>query len=366
MATFFSYNLAMNRSPKTVSLFAGGGGLDLGFSASGFSIVYSTDIDPYSVKTLMQNQRRKEWYGQHPVGVEDVRKITRETLTHSVGLDLSEIDFVIGGPPCQSFSVFGKRRGVNDPRGNLIWEYVRIVDLIRPIGFLFENVAGLKTIHGGQVFAELQEALSFGGAYKISVHTYQVAEHGIPQYRERVIIIGNRIGKDISGLPKTHSEPSKGLASFRTVKEALGGLPKPGADCGRNCHVGRKHSKRIVERYKDLQFGERDPKTRINKLNPNKPSHAIIVGSDKGGGKGHVHPYDPREVTPRESARIQTFPDWWEFNGTGRHVIRQVGNAVPPLFAAQIAAHIKKNLFGYDGNSGYKSTIKKIGLDYLK
>src|SRR5205823_391079 len=87
-------------------------------------------------------------------------------------------------------------------------------------------------------------------------------------------------------------------------------------------HVGREHSQRIIDRYRSLEFGERDPSTRINKLHPGRPSYTIIVGSDKGGGKGHVHPFFPREVTPRESARIQTFPDWWQFYGTGRHVIR--------------------------------------------
>jgi len=95
-----------------------------------------------------------------------------------------------------------------------------------------------------------------------------------------------------------------------------------------------------------LEFGERDTKTRINKLNPSRPSFTIIVGSNVGGGKGHVHPFQPREVTPRESARLQTFPDWWEFDGQGRNVIRQVGNAVPPLFSALLAEYIKQYIFG--------------------
>ena len=106
------------------------------------------------------------------------------------------------------------------------------------------------------------------------------------------------------------------------------------------------HGENIIKRYSALKFGERDSKTRINRLNPSRPSFTIVVGSDKGGGKGHVHPYSPREVTPRESARLQTFPDYWEFTGTSRHPIRLVGNAVPPIFAAVLGAHLFKEAFG--------------------
>jgi DNA (cytosine-5)-methyltransferase 1 len=142
-------------------------------------------------------------------------------------------------------------------------------------------------------------------------------------------------------------------------------MPEPEFEGVLYNHVGREHSDRIVERYSSLKFGERDPKTRINKLDPKRPSYTIIVGSDKGGGKGHVHPFSPREVTPRESARLQTFPDWWEFYGKGRHVIRQVGNAVPPLFAAQLAAHIKQEMFNVKNNTTVDYFIKKLKLSFL-
>jgi DNA (cytosine-5)-methyltransferase 1 len=95
-----------------------------------------------------------------------------------------------------------------------------------------------------------------------------------------------------------------------------------------------------------MSAGERDHFTRINKLDLTRPSFTIIVGSDKGGGKGHIHPSEPREVTPRESARIQTFPDWWEFTGTVRHPIRQVGNAVPPLLAFAVGNAVREQIFG--------------------
>ena len=164
-----------------------------------------------------------------------------------------------------------------------------------------------------------------------------------------------------------HMGPFIGAAPHRTAGEALRLLREPAHRHSKvPNHTGRRHSERIVSRYTDLAFGERDPKTRINKLNPERPSFTIIVGSDKGGGKGHVHPYTPREVTPRESARMQTFPDWWEFHGTGRHVIRQVGNAVPPLFAAQLAEHVKAYVFDSHKKKTYEELIGVLELNYLR
>jgi len=167
-------------------------------------------------------------------------------------------------------------------------------------------------------------------------------------------------------MEPTHGNRSLFLEKYRTVGEALRSLPEPGPHSNIHNHIGRKHSKRIIDRYRSLKFGERDPKTRINRLDPTRPSFTIIVGSDKGGGKGHVHPLVPREVTPRESARIQTFPDWWEFQGTGRHVIRQVGNAVPPLFAALLAEHVKMHVFSAKKKKSYDDLLEILGLEYLR
>jgi DNA (cytosine-5)-methyltransferase 1 len=152
---------------------------------------------------------------------------------------------------------------------------------------------------------------------------------------------------------------------YRTVKEILKNLSEPEFTTLPN-HKGRIHSQRIIERYAALEFGQRDSKTRINKLHPDRPSFTIVVGSDAGGGKGHIHPYAPRELTPRESARIQTFPDFWEFSGTSRHPIRQIGNAVPPLFSALIASHIRQYIFNDSTRLTYESAINYLGLDYLK
>ena len=348
-----------------LSLFSGGGGLDLGFSAADFRVGCSNDIDSYSCKTLILNNSRQQYYNHAHSVTADITKVSAADLMQQAELKHGEIDIVLGGPPCQAFSVFGKRKGLEDPRGNLVWDYLRIIQEVLPKAFVFENVAGIKSIHGGSLFKEVLNALELDGLYTVSAHTYQVANYGIPQFRERVFIIGARNGVSVPPMAPTHGDKALFSKKYRTVAEALRYLPEPGPESTVPNHVGRQHSSAIIERYRNLVYGERDPKTRINKLHPERPSYTIIVGSDKGGGKGHVHPFEPREVTPRESARMQTFPDWWEFYGTGRHVIRQVGNAVPPLFAALLAEHVRVHVFGESQSKSYGELITTLGLDYL-
>lgn len=357
----------LSAKPLTaISLFSGGGGLDLGFAAAGFAVGCSSDIDPFSCSTLSLNRGKKSFYSHGNAIVGDIRKITGADLLREADLEKGAVDIVLGGPPCQAFSVFGRRKGMGDPRGNLVWEYLRIIQEIQPKAFVFENVAGLKSIHGGKLYGEILDQLTLGGNYAVSAHSYNVANFGIPQFRDRVFFIGSRNGKSVPAMEPTHGNGTM-LATnpYRVAREALRFLPEPGADSGVSNHIGRDHSKGIVSRYRRLEFGERDPKTRINKLHPDRPSFTIIVGSDKGGGKGHVHPFNPREVTPRESARMQTFPDWWEFHGRGRHAIRQVGNAVPPLFSALLAEHIRMHVFGAKKKKSYTELVNILGLDYL-
>lgn len=350
---------------RTISLFSGGGGMDLGFEAAGFHICCSIDKDPYSCNTIALNSGKKKFSKQSTIVIRDIRKLDSDEILHDAGLRRSQLDLIIGGPPCQAFSVFGRRRGVNDPRGNLVWEFLRIIGELNPLAFVFENVAGLRTIHNGSLYQEILESLSLDGKYVVSDHNYELADFGVPQFRNRIFFIGWRNGRRIPPLTPTHGPNIIGLRPFNTAGKVLAGLPSPGRESSLPNHIGRDHSQRIVDRYRKLAFGERDSKTRINKLHPERPSFTIIVGSDAGGGKGHVHPFEPREVTPRESARLQTFPDWWEFSGTGRHVIRQVGNAVPPLFAAQLAGHVRRFVFGIHDDRTIEDYIRILGLNYL-
>jgi DNA (cytosine-5)-methyltransferase 1 len=357
---------------KLISLFSGGGGLDLGLEAAGFETIFATDIDAHSCITLQRGkdtamETRLPFLQSAVVQQADILQLSPSEIMRTAGVRPGEVELLAGGPPCQAFSVFGRRKGINDPRGMLFHEYLRILAEIQPQAFIFENVFGLLTIHNGETFKELCERLKAPGngiCYELSVFRLNAADYGVPQYRDRVFIIGSRKGKKLGVIPPICSATAgeSGLPRHRTVTDAFSGLPPLGKDLPN--HTSRDHSERIIQRYSGLKFGERDPKTRINKLHPKKPSYTIIVGSDKGGGKGHVHPFEPREVSPRESARIQTFPDWWAFSGTSRHPIRQVGNAVPPVMAAMIGREIMKQFFGGEKRS-LKTILSLLGQEHL-
>jgi DNA (cytosine-5)-methyltransferase 1 len=345
----------MKKQKKCISLFSGGGGLDLGLEAAGFETIMATDIDEHSCIALNTNKINSIAHGRDflknaDIVCEDITKLPGEYFLQKLGLKKGELDLMAGGPPCQSFSVFGKRKGRDDPRGQLVFHYLRLIVELQPKAFVFENVYGLLTIEKGEVFKELIHKLAnpaHGLKYEISVHRLNASDYGVPQFRDRVFIIGSRDGKKVANIPKiTVEKPDSTsvLLPWRTVADGLKKLPGIG-DARSHNHTGRKHSERIIERYSNMSFGERDHFTRINRLNPSKPSYAIIVGSNAGGGKGHVHPFEPREVTPRESARMQCFPDWWWFSGTSRHPIRQVGNAVPTLLGFAVGRQVMVDIF---------------------
>lgn len=364
----------MSNSPKCISLFSGGGGLDLGLEAAGFETILATDIDEHSCISLAKNKEAaaalgKDFLKNAEIVCEDVTKLSGRILMKKLGLKKGELDLLAGGPPCQAFSVFGKRKGTEDPRGQLVYHYLRLIEELQPKAFVFENVYGLLTIEKGEIFKELVKKLSNPAGklkYTISVHRLNAADYCVPQFRDRVFIIGSRNGKSVPTIPKITSEQtdllSEGLP-WRTVRDGLRGLAAIGDRSFHN-HTGREHSERIVDRYGKMAFGERDHFTRINRLDPNRPSYTIIVGSNAGGGKGHVHPHEPREVTPRESARMQCFPDWWWFSGTSRHPIRQVGNAVPSLLGFAVGRQVMVDVFGGKRVSLYEA-LKKLDQLHL-
>lgn len=360
-----------------VSLFSGGGGLDLGLEAAGFSTVFASDVDSYSCATLQRGAKAAMKLGypfleDATIHCGDVRDLDSSFIEAATGIKPGEVDLLAGGPPCQAFSVFGKRQGTKDPRGGLVFEYIRLLAAIKPKSFVFENVYGLMTVEGGLVFEKTLEALAKPSStlrYKLSVFRLNSSEYGVPQFRDRIFIIGSRDGVSVTEPPKICGDPAaadlkaNGLFPYRTVKQAFSRIPSIGSASMYN-HTGRKHSQRIIDRYAKMKHGERDSHTRINKLNPDRPSFTIIVGSDKGGGKGHIHPHEPREVSPRESARIQTFPDWWNFVGKVRHPIRQVGNAVPPLLGYAVGASILKEIFNQQPND-FKSALSYLDQEHL-
>ncbi|MCK9588635.1 MAG: DNA cytosine methyltransferase [Terrimicrobiaceae bacterium] len=352
----------------TISLFSGGGGLDLGLESAGFDVRFSTDIDPYSMATLQWGKEEAHKLGKSilrntVVHRESVNDLDPSFILEAARLKKGDVAVLAGGPPCQAFSIFGKRKGLADKRGQLVFEYLRVLSKIEPETFVFENVYGLLTVEGGCIFQQICQHLQEpkkGLKYTISAFRLNAAAYGVPQFRDRIFIVGSRTGKKIEGIPAI-TGPS--LLPYRTVGDAFRGLPKIGASFPAN-HTGRNHSSGIIDRYSLMSAGERDSLTRINKLDLTRPSYTIIVGSDVGGGKGHIHPTEAREVTPRESARIQTFPDWWGFAGKVRHPIRQVGNAVPPILGSAVANAIRENILGISAIP-FRDVLRTLSQEHL-
>lgn len=312
------------------SLFAGGGGLDLGFSAAGFKPSFTTDIVDSFCSTIRKNlpgDLVEAW---------DMNDLKGSYVKDKVG----EIDFVIGGPPCQSFSILGNRGATLDPRGKLVFEYVRFIKEVNPRGFLFENVPGLLSVNQGKDWEMILRFFKETG-YHIYWERLNSAEYGVPQLRERVVLIGFRDEVDFKWPTKKFSiakNSSSKLPTARTSGAALKGMEST------LNHDIRIHSDRVASRYSKLAPGERDRTDHTDRIHPDRPSGTVLVGSGGGGGRPFIHPFEHRHLTVREAARLQSFPDWWEFKGTVTSQYRQVGNAVPALMAYHVAKSIAKAL----------------------
>jgi len=209
--------------PKVISLFSGAGGLDIGFEQAGFSIAVAVEMDPACCDTLRCNRPNL------PIINGNINDITGNEILAKAGLRLLEAALVIGGPPCQSFSLAGLRKGLEDDRGKLLFEYVRIVRETLPIGFVLENVKGLTNWDSGRALKLLIEELSKPIEYEGKTYVYTITppkvlnavDYGVPQYRERLILVGNRNGLTFE-YPKPSEEKNR-----KTVWAAIGDLPEP-------------------------------------------------------------------------------------------------------------------------------------------
>ena len=329
---------------KHLSLFAGCGGIDLGFKWAGIETVAAVEIKEFACDTLRKNHPGIKVYGP-PEYDGDVRGFNAEKLRELIGDE--EIDIVSGGPPCQPFSVAAsqrfykvderyKRKGnLDTEKGNLLPEFIRIVNELKPKVFVIENVAALIGWNGGTFLKESLKELDKEYVYSApcAIHAHKF---GVPQYRERMIIIGTRL----TGKRPVFNDYTIQLDKVFTVDDALAEFPENPLN-----HQLRVHTPESVERYAKLQYGERDQKGRVDRLDPNLPSKTVIAGGEHGGGRSHLHPYLPRTTSPRECARFQTFSDDYEICGSMSRQFTQVGNAVPPLLAYFIASYIKAYLF---------------------
>jgi DNA (cytosine-5)-methyltransferase 1 len=324
----------------TVSFFSGAGGLDLGFEAAGFGHQALYEKIPLFCETLRHN--RPDWKVlDNDVSVKDEMIFS---LKNSIGSSKFSDGLFVGGPPCQPFSIASNQRfsksGENFKRvgfshetnGNLLFDYIDLIIYFKPRAFLIENVPGLKEIDDG---GQLMKAYGLLAAAGYSVNDpllVSADKYQVPQNRKRLFIIGGRSKKTF--VPPAQTAKSLSCASVFDMDVA---------DCEN--HITREHTADSVLRYMALPYGTRDQLGRVDRLDPSRASKTIIAGGTKGGGRSHLHPYFPRTLSVRESARLQTFPDDYIFTGPVARQFTQVGNAVPPVLAAQLAASIRACYF---------------------
>lgn len=305
-----------------ISLFSGAGGLDLGLAQTGHSIVWANDFDFDATQTYKQN------IGDH-VTCEDIAEISAS--------DVPGGDVVVGGFPCQGFSRANYQRVKGDPRNKLYTHFLRFVKDKRPLYFLAENVRGILSMQGGKTIQNILRDFSRIG-YRVQHRLFNLADYGVPQIRQRVIIAGTLkslpLEMDYVYPTQTHCKPARckdmSLPPWVTISEALEGIPEPsGGKSDLPNHICSKY--KITNR----DF------TGHRWTDPNKPSPTILArGNAKGGVCVLQHPGNQRRLSVRESAVIQTFPLDFEFVGAMTSCYRQVGNAVPPLFGARLGEQL--------------------------
>ncbi len=328
----------------TVSFFSGCGGMDLGFEAAGFKHLVLIDNNQTFCETLRLN--RPYWKVIGPPDYQgDVSD--RETLASDlagIGISAPFEGVFCGGPPCQPFSIAAnqrfakwgekfKRIGFSHPlHGNLLFDFIWFIEQFRPTAFVIENVAGLLTIDGGEQLAEAIRVLTRCGYNVGRPFLVGAAEYGVPQRRQRLFLIGSRNYRLFM--------PPAGNGILIPCTEAL----DRNLDGVEN-HVTREHEAESIQRYMLLKYGQRDHLGRVDRLDPSLPSKTVIAGGTQGGGRSHLHPFIPRTLSVRESARLQTFPDSYVFTGPVARQFTQVGNAVPPKLAYQIACAVAASCF---------------------
>jgi DNA (cytosine-5)-methyltransferase 1 len=334
----FSKDLIQNPPFKLISLFCGGGGLDLGLNFAGFGTRVASDVASAFVDSVVANLPHAK-----PCK-EDALQLTKSKLCSLAGT--TKIDLVAAGPPCQSFSVLGRRGALADPRGKLALKYFDLIAEIKPRAFLFENVPGLLSVNRGEDWRKLVEYAKKKTGYYLYSARLNAVSFGIPQFRERVMIVGLRQNVPFE-FPTVPTGPGAGQLIAALALENLEGVPSgwalenveglPNQDI-------RQHGPRVRHRYMSIAPGDRDKTDHTDRIDSSKPSGTVLVGSGGGGGRPHIHPSEPRVITVREAARLQSFPDWYVFQGTNTAQYRQVGNAVPPLLAYEVGKKIAEAL----------------------
>ena len=355
----FKYNV--------VDLFSGVGGLSYGFSENkDFNIILANEIEKDIAHAYKLNHPAVKMLNC------DISALTENILKKNI--NGKKIDLIIGGPPCQSYSTLGKRK--MDARANLFKEYKRILSILKPQAFVFENVVGILSMDHGNLFkCIISEFKSIG--YDLKYKVLNAVNYGVPQIRERVILVGFK-NKNYFTYPKPTHGPS--LKPYVALKDSIGDLPS--LDSGETAnfythsadndflkfvrngsnslteHTAPKNGENLIKIMKALKDGESKEDLPINlrpksgyantyaKLWWNRPSTTITRNFSCPSSSRCIHPRDSRAMSIREGARLQSFPDTYLFFGSNSTKHLEIGNAVPPLLSIHIAKQIAKALKG--------------------
>lgn len=398
-ATPTHYDLSPMARRTTIDLFCGAGGLTEGFRQAGFDCLYGNDHSKWAIETFVENHPDAQ-ADDRPIEDADPRSIRRQ-----LGLARGELTVLVGGPPCQGFSINAPERFLDDPRNALFRHYIRFLDEFKPSTFLFENVPGMLSLARGTIFRQIISELE-KRRYTVNVRILFAAHYGVPQERWRLIVLGSR-GKQLDFPFPTHF--AMGRANFTggrsltfrlhpadatrlepavTVQDAIGDLPRlrmgegaeeigydrpPHSDYAKAMrndsgqtfnHVAARLSKQNIQRMRHIPPGgswrdiphhllpsgmkkarRSDHTKRYGRLESDGLAATIMTKCDPHWGPVFL-PDQDRSLTVREAARIQSFPDNYRFVGPRIAQYEQVGNAVPVLLAKSLAANIRDHLTG--------------------
>lgn len=376
--------------PIGIDLFAGAGGMSLGFEQAGFDVVAAVEIDPVHCAVHKYN------FPDCAVIPKSVTEVNANEIRERSGIGSRRVDCVFGGPPCQGFSMIGQR-AIDDPRNRLVLEFVRLVKELDASSFVFENVKGLTVGKHKKFLSEIVEEFEAAG-YQVRKPTevLDAAHFGVPQHRERLILLGSKKAHALPEYPKKWTSPAdgkravEGLPIGPNCADALGDLPDAEqfetlheSDAVRTKQFGEmsdyakemrcltngawhlsyprdwdpglltssartNHTSISRKRFAGTSPGEVEPISRYFKLAPNGLSNTLRAGTD--GARGAftsprpIHYKYARCVTVREMARLHGYPDWFRLHGTKWHGARQIGNSVPPPLARAVAAEVVSSL----------------------
>ena len=358
----------MRKTYTAIDLFCGAGGLSEGLHQAGFSILAGNDINESAGATYSSTHKDSVFL---PGPLEN---LNAQDFLNSSQLSPGQLDCLVGGPPCQAFSVYNHQRGMHDNRSQLFHEYLRLVEGLMPRWVMMENVTGILSAGDGVAVKSITQALVNLG-YRVEYKVLRAEDYGIPQERRRVIFMGNRVGKPIHWPAVTHGQ---GIKPLTTVSDAISDLPplKNGEDRGivpyhaeplssyqsdlraRSNSVHNHSAPKLgsinLERMKFIPKGgswrdipfellpegmkkakRSDHTKRYGRLNWASQSSTILTKCDLHWG-AYIHPEQDRAITVREAARLQSFPDWFHFLGSKTEQYVQVGNAVPPLLGRRL------------------------------